>query len=83
MKLRELIQKISEEKTEVLGKVPQGKALAIVKEVLAEIKREIEARKEGKISVPGMGTFIISNKEKEGKKIKKIRDFSLKLCKTL
>jgi nucleoid DNA-binding protein len=72
MKLRELIQKISEEKPEVLGKVPQGKALAIVKEVLAEIKREIEARKEGKISVPGMGIFIISSKEKEGKEIKRI-----------
>jgi len=72
MNLKELIQKISEEKLEVLGKVPQGKALAIVKEVLAEIKREIEARKEGKISVPGLGTFIISSIEKEGKEIKRI-----------
>jgi hypothetical protein len=72
MKLRELIQKISEEKPEVLGKVPQGKALVIVREVLAEIKREIEATEEGKISVPGMGTFIISSKEKEGKEIKRI-----------
>jgi nucleoid DNA-binding protein len=72
MKLRELIQKISEEKPEVLGKVPQGKALAIVKEVLAEIRREIEARKEGKISVPGLGIFIISIIEKEGKEVKRI-----------
>jgi nucleoid DNA-binding protein len=72
MNLKELIQKISEEKPEVLGKVPQGKALAIVREVLAEIKREIEATEEGKISVPGMGTFIISSKEKEGKEIKRI-----------
>ena len=72
MKLRELIQKISEEKPEVLGKVPQGKALTIVKEVLAEIKKEIEARKEDKISVPGMGIFIISSKEKEGKEVRRI-----------
>lgn len=50
----------------------QGKALAIVKEVLAEIRREIEARKEGKISVPGLGTFIILSKEKEGKEVKRI-----------
>jgi len=72
MNLKELIRKISEEKPEVLGKVPQGKALTIVKEVLAEIKKEIEARKEGKISVPGMGTFIILSKEKEGKEVKRI-----------
>jgi len=72
MNLKELIQRVSEEKPEVLGKVSQGKALTIVKEVLAEIKREIEATEEGKISVPGLGTFIISSIEKEGKKIKKI-----------
>ena len=34
----------------ILDGVSQVKALAIVKEVLAEIKKEIEARKEGKIS---------------------------------
>jgi len=72
MNLKELIQRVSEEKPEVLGKVSQGKALTIVKEVLAEIKREIEATEEGKISVPGLGTFIISSIEKEGKEIKRI-----------
>jgi nucleoid DNA-binding protein len=72
MKLRELIQKISEEKPEVLGKVPQRKALAIVREVLAEIKKEIEDTEEGKIFVPGMGTFIILSREKEGNEIKRI-----------
>jgi hypothetical protein len=56
----------------ILDGVSQRKALAIDREVLAEIKREIEATEEGKISVPGMGTFIISSKEKEGKEVKRI-----------
>jgi len=72
MKLKDLIQKIAEERPEVLSRVPQGRALAIVREVLDEIKREIEATEEGKIAIPGIGVFIISSIEKEGKKIKRI-----------
>lgn|GEM_PF-3296850 len=72
MKLKDLIKKISEERPDILGKVSTGKALAIVREVLGEIKKEIEATEEGKITIPGMGTFVISSIEKEGKKIKRI-----------
>jgi hypothetical protein len=44
----------------ILDGVSQGKALTIVREVLAEIKREIEARKEGKISVPLAWAHLLS-----------------------
>uniref|UniRef100_A0A7V5XHR1 HU family DNA-binding protein n=1 Tax=Thermodesulfobacterium geofontis TaxID=1295609 RepID=A0A7V5XHR1_9BACT len=72
MKLREIVQRISEEKPDILGRVPQGKALTIVREVLGELKKEIEATEEGKIVIPGVGTFVISSIEKKGKKIKRI-----------
>ena len=71
MKPDELVVLIKEKRPNLLGKIPEQKAVALIRVALAELGRHIAEAEEGVVRVPGMGNFRIRmvGQEKDGKKV--------------
>jgi hypothetical protein len=65
MKAIEIVESIKTENPALLGKMPNAKAVKIIKAALVQIGKHIDAEKEGKVKVPGVGKFIIRQVERE------------------
>jgi len=65
MKPIELVELIKEKRPNLLGKMPEKKAAAVIQAALGELGRHIAAAEEGAVRVPGMGTFRIRMVEME------------------
>ena len=71
VKTTELVELIKEKRPNLLGKVPDKKAVALIQMALAELGRHIEAAEVGVVRVPGLGNFrsLMAAQEKDGKKV--------------
>ena len=71
MKLTELVELIKEKRPKALGTMPENRAVALIREVLAELGRHIAEAEEGVMRVQGLGSFKsrMVEKEKDGKKV--------------
>ena len=71
MKPTELVELIKEKKPNLLGKMPEQKAVALIRVALAELGRHIAEAEEGVVKVQGMGNFRIRmvGQEKDGENL--------------
>ena len=74
MKVKDLVESIREQEKEKLGKMPKAKIALIVREALRTISEELDQVENGKIRVPGLGSFVVRELENEqkGKRQKRI-----------
>lgn len=72
MKLTEIVEMIKKDDPEFLGKMPEQKAVKIIREALKQLAKHIDSVEEGVVNVPGFGNFRIKNvdTEKNGAKVK-------------
>ena len=61
----ELVELIKEKRPNLLGKMPEKKAVALIREALADLGGHIAEAEEGVVRVPGLGNFRIRMVEKE------------------
>ena len=75
MKILELAQKIKDSNEEKLGKINEKRIAFIIRESLAQIKKEIEKNENESIRILGLGNFKtkIIEQDKDGNKILKKR----------
>jgi len=59
MKIREIIREAKAHAPLILGNMPEPRAARLAVEVLALIRAEIAVLDEGRVGVPGLGTFKI------------------------
>jgi len=71
LKLTELVELIKEKSPKVLDKIPEKKAVALIRAALAELGRHIAEVVEGGVKVQGLGNFRsrMVEREKDGKKV--------------
>ena len=71
MKPIELLELIKEKRPNLLGKMPEKKAVALIQTALAELGRHIAEAEEGVVKVPPMGTFRVRmvEREKDGENV--------------
>jgi hypothetical protein len=71
MKPTELVELIKEKRPNLLGKMPEKRAVALIRVTLAELGRHIAEAEEGVVRVPPMGTFRIRmvEREKDGENV--------------
>ena len=71
MKPTELVELIKEKRPNLLGKMPEKKAVALIRAALAELGRHIAEAEEGVVRVPPMGTFRVRmvEQEKDGENV--------------
>lgn len=71
MKIEEFVQAVKKRNDKAMAQLPDKRATAIVRTVVAEIRAQIEATNEGELSVPGLGKLIIkqATRTKDGKEI--------------
>lgn len=65
MKPIEIVEMIKLENPELLGKMPEKRAALIIKEVLAQIGKQVSAMDEGVLKVPGFGNFRVKQVERK------------------
>ncbi|OGR06870.1 MAG: hypothetical protein A2511_17470 [Deltaproteobacteria bacterium RIFOXYD12_FULL_50_9] len=65
MKPAELVAIIKNEKPELLAKIPEKRAIALVREALAQIGEQIAAVDKGVLKVQGLGSFRVNQVERE------------------
>ncbi len=67
----ELVELIKEKRPNLLGKMPERKAVALVQAALAALGRQIAEVEEGVVRVAGLGNFRIRmvETEKDGKTV--------------
>ncbi|HKY91034.1 MAG TPA: hypothetical protein VJM11_08340 [Nevskiaceae bacterium] len=75
MKINELVTAAKAASPKALKGLEDKRVARVVAAVLAEVGRQIEAAKEGKIDLKGFGRFVVAQKEveKDGKKVTKKR----------
>ena len=81
MEITELVQIAKRASPDVLGKVPDAAAAALLREVFAQIGQQIQATDEGEVKVAGLGQFRVRQVERDKggeKKTVKRTIFSLK-----
>lgn len=61
----EIIQKIRQTNPEVIGKVPDPRAAAILRAAFADIAKSVLATVEGEVQIPGLGRFVIKQIQRE------------------
>jgi hypothetical protein len=71
MKPTELVELIKEKRPKLLGKMPEKRAVALIRVALAELGRHIAEAEEGVVRVLGMGAFRIRmvEQEKDGENV--------------
>lgn len=71
MKPTELVELIKEKRPNLLGKMPEKRAAALIQVALAELGKHIAEAEEGVMRVPGMGAFRsrMVEREKDGKNV--------------
>lgn len=71
MKPIELVEIIKKENPGLLGEMPDNKAAQLIREVLTQLGKHIDAQAEGVVKVPGFGNFRIGfvEREKDGQKV--------------
>lgn len=71
MKPTELLELIKEKRPNLLGKMPEKKAVALIRVALAELGRHIAEAEEDVVRVQGMGNFRsrMVEKEQDGKTV--------------
>jgi len=69
MKLGDIVKHIKNEKPELLGKLPEKRAVALLRESFAHLAKLLDEQEEV-VKVPGLGSFRtrLVEKEKEGQK---------------
>ena len=67
----ELVERIKEKRPNLLGNMPEKKAVALIRAALADLGRHIAEAEEGVVKVQGMGNFRIRmvEREKDGKTV--------------
>lgn len=75
MKIRETVSQVMAENEKSFKDIPEARAAKLVQAVLQSIAREVEAAEEGKVTIQGLGVFVVKNveREKEGVKTTKKR----------
>jgi hypothetical protein len=70
VKLDEMVALIKKENPTLLGKMPDKKAIRVIRAAFGQLAREVDAAKEGVVSAPGLGRFRVKEVErsKEGQK---------------
>ena len=71
LKPTELVEHIKENKPNLLDKIPEKMAVALIRAALAELGRHIAEMVDGRVKVQGMGNFRsrMVEREKDGKKV--------------
>ena len=72
MNVKELAERIHENKKEELGKLSKAKISKIIKAVLSEVGGEVDRMEEGQIRIPGFGTFVVKEIKKDDENVKRI-----------
>lgn len=67
----ELVELIKEKRPNLLGKMPEKRAVALIRVALVELGRHIAEAEEGVVKVPPMGTFRVRmvEQEKDGENV--------------
>lgn len=65
MKPIEIVEMIKLENPELFGKIPERRAALIIKEVLAQIGKQVGAMDEGVLKIPGFGNFQVKQVERK------------------
>ena len=65
MNANEVVELIKKEKPNLLGKMSEKKAAALVRNAFLQIGKHIDAAGEGVIKVPGLGNFRVKQVERE------------------
>jgi len=64
MKLVDIVKQIKNEKPELLGKLPEKRAVALLRESFAHLAKSLDEQEEV-VKVPGLGSFRTRSVEKE------------------
>ena len=65
MTIKELIEKLSEEKPGTLAGIPPKKATALVRAVFTEINRAVAETADGTVTIVGLGHFRVKQVKRE------------------
>ncbi len=71
MNANEVVELIKKEKPNLLGKMSEKKAAALVRNAFIQLGKHIDTTGEGVIKVPGFGNFRVNQveREKDGQKV--------------
>jgi hypothetical protein len=72
MNIKDLVARIKTSESEALAKVPNGRAMTVLREALRLIKEEVEKTEEGLVNVPLLGQFRVRQVDvvKDGQTVK-------------
>lgn len=65
MKAIEIVESIKQSNPDLLGKLPDQRAVTLVQAVLAELGKQLDAVDNGVVKVQGFGNFRIKHVERE------------------
>jgi hypothetical protein len=65
MKIRETVSELIADNEKAFKDMPEARAAKLVQQVLEAIGKQIEETAEGRVTVQGLGMFIIKNVERE------------------
>jgi len=65
MKIRETVSELIADNEKAFKDIPEARVAKLVQRVLEAIGKQIEDTAEGRVTVPGLGMFIIKNVERE------------------
>jgi hypothetical protein len=65
MKIRETVSELIADNEKAFKDIPEARAAKLVQRVLEAIAKEIEDTAEGRVTVQGLGMFVIKNVERE------------------
>lgn len=70
MNLQELVKNAKEKNPELFERIPDGKAVALVRAVLNDVAEQLGNADEGTVMVAGLGRFVVRQVEveKDGQK---------------
>lgn len=70
MNLQELVKSAKEKDPELFERIPEGKAVALVRAALNDVAAQVASSTEGTVVVAGLGRFVTRQVEveKDGKK---------------
>lgn len=71
MKPMEIVESIRNNTPKVLGQAPDKRAALIIRAAFNVVAAEVAGIKEGTVSVPGLGEFVVKQvkREKDGEKV--------------
>lgn len=65
MTIKELIEKLIEDKPGALAGIPPKRATALVRALFSEINKAIDGAEDGKVTIAGLGHFRVRQVERE------------------